>query len=97
MQGWAGPRRRRRQGVPEVWPKIGVSGARRVSGLSCGFGRHVPPELVGLSFKCKAKTLTSGSATVLRAKMSTCGMSADALMVVKQAFTSDLFVNYENT
>jgi hypothetical protein len=48
----------------------GVSGARRVSGLSCGFGRHVPPGLVGLSFKCKAKTLTSGSVTVLRAKMS---------------------------
>ena len=54
----------------------------------------MPPELVGLSFKCKAKTLTSGSVT---AKMSTCGMSADALMVVKQAFTSHLFVNYENT
>ena len=57
----------------------------------------MPPELVGLSFKCKAKTLTSGSPQNVTAKMSTCGMSADALMVVKQALTSDLFVNYENT
>jgi hypothetical protein len=39
---------------------LGVSWSRDVSGLSCDFGCHVPPDVSTLSFKLKAETLISG-------------------------------------
>jgi hypothetical protein len=44
---------------------LGVSGSRDVSGLSCDFGCHVPPDVVALSFKLKAETLISWAASNL--------------------------------
>ncbi len=45
---------------------IGVSRSRDVSGLSCDFGCHVPPDVSALTFKLKAETLIFGAASNLR-------------------------------
>jgi hypothetical protein len=42
---------------------IGVSGSNDVSGLSCDFGCHVPPDVSTLSFKLKAERYISRAAS----------------------------------
>jgi hypothetical protein len=47
---------------------IGVSGSRDVSGLSCDFGCHMPPDVSTLSFKLKAETWISLAASKLHVR-----------------------------